>query len=264
MSHSLMNVSSSLYVASAPSDMVIDHSLQRVFSTRTWKGWGALVLLAMVCLGVESRQLLHSEILERSANEYPKLYYERGQALMTEGSPEAIQKGLTLWEQSAENGYSRAACDLAAYYRWMKPDDAQLARWMAPCVESHPTADRETVMGQLYLDGRGVSPSALEAVRWYTQAADHGSEEAQWTLFYIYRDGRGEIAPDHALAFLYASTLMKQIQTNPEAMRFILDRAYEGSPNALAWVCRRENRPNMKTWISPENLSDVCEEESKS
>src|ERR1700733_12137078 len=67
--------------------------------------------------------------------ESPQAYYERGERLMLSGSFCDVQKGLPLLEISANRGYSKAACELAAYYRWVHPNDVNLARWMKPCAE---------------------------------------------------------------------------------------------------------------------------------
>ena len=255
-----MNLSTSLTLSSETSND-IRRFLNPVFAWPMGRGLGLVALVFMGLIGIETRQELHAERVDRITDQNPQVFYERGKALMTEGSPESIQKGLGLLVRSAEKGDSRAVCDLAAYYRWSRPNDVQLARWMRPCAEAHPTADREMVMGQLYLEGRGVSPNAFEAETWYEQAASHGSEESLWALFYMYRDGRNEIRPDKALTLRYAITLMKHVQSNRDAMQFILLGAYEGRSKALAWVCQPTNRPTIETWISSKNLAEVCEQD---
>ncbi len=229
------------------------------------KNLGRVAVVFISLLGVEIHHATHTThfpIAVHDEDENAQALYDRGWELMQQGSPAADQSGLSLMVRAAEKGNSLAACELAAYYRWLHPDDAKLARWMAVCAEARPTADREEVMGRLYLEGRGLPVSVSDAVRWYQRAADRGNEEALWALFYIYRDGHATIQPDRDLALRYAIRLMKHIQTNEQAKQFILIWADAGRPNAVAWVCQPKNRPNVQTWLSSERLSAICEENS--
>jgi len=181
--------------------------------------------------------------------ESPQAFYERGVKLMLSGSLSDAQKGLSLLEMSATQGDGKAACELAAYYRWMHPDDVELARWMCPCAEQRPTADRETVMAELYLEGRGVSLNMSEAVRWYERAATHGGTEARRFLFYLYRNGNGDVQPNNALARRYAIALTQYIPADEDAVNYLLEQARERNPDALAWAHEWNHR--LKQRASP-------------
>ena len=46
-------------------------------------------------------------------------------------------------------------------------------------------------LGNMYLDGRGVTKDEVEGVKWYRKAADQGYAPAQYFLGRMYADGRG-------------------------------------------------------------------------
>ena len=61
----------------------------------------------------------------------------------------------------------------------------------------------QTVLGEMYLRGYGVSKDYKEAVRWFRLAADQGDPFAQYHLGLIYLDGTGVIQDYHqAIKFL--------------------------------------------------------------
>ena len=45
--------------------------------------------------------------------------------------------------------------------------------------------------GQAYEEGRGVSQDYAEAAKWYRRAADEGNADAENSLGWLYRSGRG-------------------------------------------------------------------------
>ncbi len=47
------------------------------------------------------------------------------------------------------------------------------------------------IVGDMYLEGRGVSPDVANAVKWYRRAAEQGDAEAQRALGVIYYEGKG-------------------------------------------------------------------------
>ena len=54
----------------------------------------------------------------------------------------------------------------------------------------------QVLMGDMYLDGDGVSQDDVEAVRWYRLAAEQGYVNAQVKLGVMYETGRGVTQDD--------------------------------------------------------------------
>nr|WP_298682985.1 hypothetical protein [uncultured Dongia sp.] len=78
-------------------------------------------------------------------------------------------------------------------------------------------------LGRLYETGRGVPQDSLEALSWYTRAADLGSTQAMLKLVVIHRDGLPGITPDPARA---ADWLQRAADTGNIAAMNELGRAY--------------------------------------
>ena len=53
------------------------------------------------------------------------------------------------------------------------------------------SADAQMTLGEMYADGIGVTPDAVEAVKWYRVAAERGYPESQYRLGGMYYRGEG-------------------------------------------------------------------------
>ncbi|MDY3736694.1 MAG: tetratricopeptide repeat protein, partial [Sodaliphilus sp.] len=60
-------------------------------------------------------------------------------------------------------------------------------------------ADAQNNLGNLYAEGKGVSQSYTEAVKWYRLAAEQGDADAQYYLGVCYATGDG-VAKNRATA----------------------------------------------------------------
>lgn len=57
----------------------------------------------------------------------------------------------------------------------------------------------QTLLGEMYLYGKGVSQDYVEAVKWFSKSAEQGYVGAYYTLGCMYEEGKG-VKQDHAEA----------------------------------------------------------------
>ncbi|MEM1111419.1 MAG: SPOR domain-containing protein [Pseudomonadota bacterium] len=65
--------------------------------------------------------------------------------------------------------------------------DAAVREWQAAAAVGNATAQLN--LGQLYRQGRGVERDLQEAIRWYSMAANNGSEIARYNLLVMFDEG---------------------------------------------------------------------------
>ena len=74
-------------------------------------------------------------------------------------------------------------------------------RWYRMAAEQG-YASAQSILGNMYLMGEGVSGDAAEAVRWYRMAAEQGYASAQFNLGLMYDNGVG-VLEDARLAHMW-------------------------------------------------------------
>ena len=100
----------------------------------------------------------------------------------------ALVLGVTLL--FASGGIVFAQDFLKGVEAWEKGDFATALReWSALAEQGNTLA--QFSLGWLYEDGRGVTQDHKEAVKWYRKAAEQGFEDAQFNLGLMYSQGKG-------------------------------------------------------------------------
>ena len=100
----------------------------------------------------------------------------------------ALVLGLSLLVASVGIGYAQDF--LKGVEAWEKGDfAAALREWSALAEQGNTLA--QFSLGWLYEDGRGVTQDHKEAVKWYRKAAEQGFEDAQFNLGLMYSQGKG-------------------------------------------------------------------------
>ena len=90
----------------------------------------------------------------------------------------------------ASGGFVFAQDFLKGVEAWEKGDFATALReWSALAEQGNTLA--QFSLGWLYEDGRGVTQNHKEAVKWYRKAAEQGYEDAQFNLGLMYSQGKG-------------------------------------------------------------------------
>ena len=92
--------------------------------------------------------------------------------------------------KAAEQGHSRAQCNLGVYYHNIRTDYCEAVKWY------QKAADQGNMLAQYNLglcfdSGEGVKKDETEAVKWYRKAADQGYAEAQYNLGCCLASGKG-------------------------------------------------------------------------
>ena len=113
-------------------------------------------------------------------------------------------KALRYVRPLADKGDARAQSILGLMYlygRGVPQDDVVAATWF------RRAADQDDIPGQfnlgvLYAEGRGVPQDHTEAARWYRLAADHGHPQAQYNLALSYAKGEG-VSQDYVSAHMW-------------------------------------------------------------
>jgi uncharacterized protein len=95
---------------------------------------------------------------------------------------------LELYRKAAERGHGGAQFALG-FALYQASDHAAAAKWLSQVARSNPTA--ASLVGQMYLSGRGVFQDDDTAFRYLTMAADAGDRDAQYLRAVMYADGRG-------------------------------------------------------------------------
>lgn len=105
-----------------------------------------------------------------------------------------------------------------------REDYAKAAEWYRKAAE-HGIPAAETCMGDLCLEGHGVSQDYAEALRWYQKAADQGDAIAANNLGTLYLDGLGT-EQDYGRAMKWFKKAAGQ--NEPAAMINLGNMYYEG------------------------------------
>ncbi len=132
---------------------------------------------------------------ERSAAGTAQAQYELGIALLCvrPPRPEEAARWMT---QAAEQGHRGAQSVLGWLYmsgRGVKHDDRTAARWLRLAAQGGDAAAQNN-LGVLYAVGGGVEHDHLQAERWFRAAADQGAADAQRNLAVLGGTARGAAA----------------------------------------------------------------------
>ena len=104
----------------------------------------------------------------------------------------------------ADQGDSRAQSILGLLYlhgRGVPQDDLRAVNWFR-LAASEGDAPAQFNLGVMYAEGRGVPQDYAEAVHWYRLAADRSHAQAQYNLALSYAKGEG-VSPDYVSAHMW-------------------------------------------------------------
>jgi TPR repeat protein len=99
------------------------------------------------------------------------------------------------WYKKASKNQSSGLAKLKIAKRYLLPyssihDEKQAALWMEAAA-SQGVVEGQYLLGDMYLQGRGVTASAVDAINWYGKAAASGSAYGQYSLGVMYYNGQG-------------------------------------------------------------------------
>ncbi len=99
-------------------------------------------------------------------------------------TPDTLEKQQQLKERTPEENYEFAV----RFHGFGKYPEA--AKYLHKAAEAGHR-ESQSLLGNWYETGKGVSKDATESVKWYLKAAEQGHAESQLNLYYIYQDGIG-------------------------------------------------------------------------
>lgn len=185
-------------------------------------------------------------------------------ALMQQGDAQR-ESALALLQRSAELGYVPAQSMMSGlhfYDNWGMRDDAK-ARYWAEQAAVAEDPDALTILGVLYLEGRGVPPDAARAVQYLERAAARGSMKAFRYLGNCYSHGSGVPQDDGKAADLYR----KGAEAGDITSQYLLGTCYEngrGVPQdlrlAVTWYERSAARGDAISAPAREALERLAAE----
>lgn len=142
------------------------------------------------------------------------------------GVEQDLTESVTWYKKASKNQFSGLA-KLKIAKRYFLPysgihDEKQAALWMEAAA-NNGVIEAQYLLGDMYLQGRGVTASALDAINWYGKAAASGNAYGQYSLGIMYYNGQG-VAQNlqEANKWLTAAAM----QGHNEA-QYLLGRMYE-------------------------------------
>ncbi|MGA3265468.1 MAG: tetratricopeptide repeat protein [Verrucomicrobiota bacterium] len=112
-----------------------------------------------------------------------------------------VEEAIRWYTKAATNGDIYSEFQLAELYRDNEEvRNSQVSfRWFLRVAQEYASTNPETIfarqalipVAEAYDKGLGVAQDSLEAIKWYTKAAEDGSAEAQWRLGLKYDLGEG-------------------------------------------------------------------------
>lgn len=128
---------------------------------------------------------------------YVGLSFQTGQ-----GVTQDYSEALRWFRKAAEQGHAMAQYTVGLYYGLgqggVTQDYAEALRWYRKAAEQN-LAEAHSILGTMYVDGKGVTQDFYEAFRWFRKAAEQGNAAAQRDLGIMYQYGQGTVQ-DYAVA----------------------------------------------------------------
>lgn len=122
-------------------------------------------------------------------------------------------RALDLYRTAAERGHGGAQFVLG-FALYQAGDHAAAASWLSQVARSNATA--ASLVGRMYLSGKGVFQDDDTAFRYLSMAADGGDRDAQYFRAAMYAEGRGTFQ-DLVEAYAWLSVLSFQGHPGAEA-----------------------------------------------
>lgn len=157
------------------------------------------------------------------------------------GLPQDLSESVN-WYKKASEAKDSSAAKIQVAKRYLAPislihDVKQAYVWMESAANDG-NSEAQYLLGDMYLQGRGVEKSELEAITWYGKAAEQNVAYAQYSLGVMYYNGQGTT---QNLQEAYKWLENAGLQGHSEA-QYLLGRMYEQGfgvekslPKAYAW-----------------------------
>ncbi|WP_338140360.1 NB-ARC domain-containing protein [Candidatus Paracaedibacter symbiosus] len=131
--------------------------------------------------------------------------YKQGRAGLPQG-PEADQKAAEWYRKAAEKDNTNAQFRLGSMYingQGVDKDYKESFKYFEKAAHQGD-ADGQALLGTMYKEGWGTEQDIQEALKWIQKAAEQGNVHGQYYLALLYRDGEGIVASDaQAIAWLH-------------------------------------------------------------
>ncbi len=111
----------------------------------------------------------------------------------------------------AEKGDAAAECDLGCYYitgQGVSPSSVEAAKWFLKAAEQGDFVAQNNI-AKLYADGDGVAKNEPEAAKWYHRAAEQGYVYSEYTFASILWNGNG-VSKDYVQAYKWMNLALAQ------------------------------------------------------
>lgn len=139
---------------------------------------------------------------DKEAQNYIGLMFTHGRGVKKNDS-----EAMAWYRKSAEQGYTRAQCNLATMYvNAQKYNDA--LDWFSKAA-AQGSSRAQFCLGGMYELGQGVEQDYNEALNWYLKAANQGNARAQYRLGVMYELGE-IVEQDYAKAISWYSKAAEQ------------------------------------------------------
>ena len=157
--------------------------------------------------------------------------------------PSSIEESVAWFRAAAESGSAEAQSALGLIYvegRGVSADAVEGARWFRRAAEQGDSRGQMNV-GLAYYSGTGVPQDYVEAARWLQLAADQGVAQAQTVLGFLYLYGMG-VPKDFDIAQRWLVAASEQSYANAELLLGDIQYTGYGVPAnanaAWAWYKR--------------------------
>lgn len=130
--------------------------------------------------------------------------YQKGLEAYNEHNLQLVRK---YFIRASELGHKEALTKLAEYYYYEEKNPKEAFKWWLQAAEQG-SAEAQFFVGECYVDGDGVGEDLQEALKWYRKAMDQGHEMARISVALYYFMGWG-VEQNYAKAADYVRELAK-------------------------------------------------------
>lgn len=159
-------------------------------------------------------------------------------ALLSACSPvDWSEKPVVVVKAAAELGVTNAQHQLAGMYLKDQGDYVQALHWYTKAAEQGD-AGAQYNLGVMYRRGQGVPQDLSQAVHWFKKAAEQGHAQAQFTLGFMYDLGQGVPQDDKQAVHWYRKAAEQGLaiaQLNLGAIYYLGQGVPQNYSQAYAW-----------------------------
>ena len=167
------------------------------------------------------------------------------------------------YRKSAEQNDASAQRNLGWMYlhgRGIPQSDLEAIKWYRKSAEQN-NARAQFALGWIYKNGRGVVQSDLEAVKWYRKSAEQNNIHAQHGLGEMYQQGRG-VSQSYTEALTWYKKSAKQNPLSAFALGVFFDEAWVVKEDKIMAYCLQSMGINQITKNAdlPQSFKTECYE----